>query len=247
MTKFVAYYRVSTKKQGRSGLGLEAQRTAIKAYVNSVNGEIVTEYTDIQTAANTDRISINNKLTLQLLLRKRPGLTKAINTAVTNGYMLVVKEYSRLSRFSLLIDYLLSTGVKFVCADSPYDEPLIVKIKVAIFEQEWLNISQRTKLAMAERKKKGLSIGGNTTKLNKMHKKRRNQVKSATTKRMNAAMHEDYRKAHFIALMMYRENKTKKEILEMIEKLGYRTELDKPITQHMLERIMQNEFITGEI
>lgn len=247
--KYIAYYRVSTLRQGKSGLGLEAQRFSVEKYVESQGGEIVKEFQDIETAGTKDVISVKNRLDLKTLLTKRPSLLKAINMAVTNGYTIVVKEYSRLTRFSLLIDYLLATGVKFVCADSPNDEALIIKLKVAIFEEEWLNIGRKIKAACDAKKRRGHTLwfpkGNNKEKRKKTMRLRADDIRDRREFKMS--LHDDYRKAHFLHMIMREQGMTYKEILKKIEDMGLRTEKGCIIRQCTMTRILQNSFITGEM
>lgn len=152
--KYVCYYRVSTKKQGASGLGLEAQKTAVTNFVSSIDGQVVTpDYVEVESGASKERISIDQNLTLDSLLAKRPVLRDAIRRAQKEDAILVAKEISRFSRFTLLIDYLISTGVKFVCADYPNDSEMLLKFRATIAEDEAKKISQRTKQALAEKRK----------------------------------------------------------------------------------------------
>lgn len=160
-TKYVVLLRVSTRKQEVTGLGLASQETSVLNYVNSVNGEIIEKFVEIESAGNKDRISIDNNLNIEKLLRKRPMLLQAINLAKVENAIIAVKEASRLSRFSLLIDFLLSSGVNFVCTDSPNDSPLIVKLKTSINEEELVKISARTKAALKAKREQGCKLTGN--------------------------------------------------------------------------------------
>jgi len=153
--RFIQYFRVSTNKQNISHLGLEAQRASTESYILSVKGEIVDEYTEIQSGGNKERISIDKHLSIESLLASRPILLKAIQKAQEENAIIVVKEASRLSRFSLLIDYLLSCNIQFVCADSPKDTPFIIKLKTSLNEEELLRISERTKNALKALKERG--------------------------------------------------------------------------------------------
>ncbi|MBI3500992.1 MAG: recombinase family protein [Bacteroidetes bacterium] len=159
MKKYIAYYRVSTQKQKHSGLGLDAQKFSVETYVQSVDGVIIESFTEIETAANKDRIRMDSHVSIDTLLKKRPLLLKAINTAKKEGAILVVKEASRLSRFSLLIDFLLSSNVEFVSAESPRDTPLIIKLKTSLNEEEILRISERTRSALKALKERGKKLG----------------------------------------------------------------------------------------
>lgn len=157
--RFIALIRVSTLKQGQSGLGLESQKYSIEHFANSIGGEIIETVVEIESAGNRDKISIDNNLNIDRLLRKRPKLLYVIRLAQKENATILVKEASRLSRFSLLIDFMLSSGIDFVCSDSPNDNHLIIKLKTSINEEELKKISSRTKLALAAKKARGAILG----------------------------------------------------------------------------------------
>jgi DNA invertase Pin-like site-specific DNA recombinase len=157
--RFIALIRVSTQKQNQSGLGLESQKHSVEYYAKSVGGEIIETIVEVESAGNRDKISIDNNLNIDRLLRKRPKLLYAIRLAQRERATILVKEASRLSRFSLLIDSMLSSGIDFVCSDSPNDNHLIIKLKTSINEEELKKISMRTKLALAAKKARGAVLG----------------------------------------------------------------------------------------
>lgn len=156
VTKYVTYCRVSTKEQGDSRLGLEAQKRINQAYIDSVQGQLVKEYTEVVSARYLNKIYT---VTLENLLSKRPALYDAIEYCRKNDATLVVKDLSRLGRSQLLISYLIQRGVKFLCAESPTDSPFILQIKAALFEEEAKRISIRTKEALASLKARGVKLG----------------------------------------------------------------------------------------
>jgi DNA invertase Pin-like site-specific DNA recombinase len=130
--KIVSYLRVSTDKQGRSGLGLEAQRELVNAYALRANCVIVAEFIEVETGKRNDR----------------PELEKAIACAKRHKATLVIAKLDRLARRVHFISGLMETGVKFLAADSPDDEPFILHIKASFAEEETRKISQRTKDAL---------------------------------------------------------------------------------------------------
>jgi DNA invertase Pin-like site-specific DNA recombinase len=135
--KYVVYYRVSTKKQGLSGLGLEAQRTIVE---NFIKNNIITE---IETGKRANR----------------PQLNKALECCRSNNATLVVAKLDRLSRNLHFVTSLQNANVDFVCCDMPTANRLTIHIISAIAENEALLISQRTKAALAEKKKQGVKLG----------------------------------------------------------------------------------------
>ncbi|WP_299988807.1 recombinase family protein [uncultured Pontibacter sp.] len=157
--KVIEYYRVSTQKQGRSGLGLEAQAAAVSTYIKSINAESIDKYVEIESGGSKDKISAHQDVTIDKLLKKRPVLLKAIKQAQETGATIVVKEASRLSRFSLLINYLIAYNIRFVCADNPQDDEMFIRLRTAFNEEELKKVSERTKKALQARKARGLTNG----------------------------------------------------------------------------------------
>src|SRR5207248_3195728 len=130
--KLVTYRRVSTDKQGRSGLGLEAQDAAIEAYAARCGCEIVGRFLEIETGKRNDR----------------PELAKAKACAKRHHATLVIAKLDRLARRVHFISGLMEIGVDFFAVDSPDDEPFILHVKASFAEEEARKISQRTKAAL---------------------------------------------------------------------------------------------------
>ncbi|MBC5775730.1 recombinase family protein [Pontibacter sp. KCTC 32443] len=240
MKKFVALYRVSTEKQNQSGLGLDAQKFAVESYVLLLGGEIIETFTEVVSGgAGKDRISTSNNLTTAKLLRKRPILQAAIDFCLKHNATLVVKEASRLTRYSLLMDFLLASKLDFVCADSPNDSPLIIKLKTALHEEELLKISERTKAALAAKKAAGHRLGSPARPqphaLEKAVKARRNEASAS----------KENRQAANLILMYRKDGKTFREIVDLLNRAEYKTTRDQPFTVssvHMLyKRAMQDK------
>ena len=139
--KFVAYYRVSTAKQGRSGLGLEAQRASVQAYVK--DGRIVCEYVEVESGKRNDR----------------PELAKAIECARREGATLIIAKLGRLARSVAFIFALRDSGVKFIACDMPEANTLTIGLLAALAQHERELISERTKAALAAKKAKGCILG----------------------------------------------------------------------------------------
>jgi DNA invertase Pin-like site-specific DNA recombinase len=147
--KFVAYFRVSTARQGRSGLGLDAQRQAVATYLNGGNWQIVDEFTEVESGKNSDR----------------PALEKALAVARLHRAALVVSKMDRLTRSVPFLNQLLEAGVDVRFADLPQIEGatgrFMVQMMVSVAELEAGMISRRTKDALAQAKKRGVKLGGN--------------------------------------------------------------------------------------
>ncbi|HVJ40003.1 MAG TPA: recombinase family protein [Dongiaceae bacterium] len=145
MAKYVSYIRVSTDKQGKSGLGLEAQREAVAQFVRARGGEIISpEYREIESGKVNDR----------------PELTKALKRCKLTGATLVVAKLDRLSRDLGFLMTLRNSGVDFVACDLPEANTLTIAVMGAMAQHERELISQRTKAALAQAKARGTKLGG---------------------------------------------------------------------------------------
>jgi DNA invertase Pin-like site-specific DNA recombinase len=146
-TKFVTYLRVSTHRQGESGLGLEAQRSAVKSFIGSMGpeAEIIREAVEIESG----RYSAQD----------RPVLAEAIRECKANGYTLLVAKLDRLSRNLHFITALQNSKVDFVAADNPHATPFLIHILVAVAEHERNMISSRTKAALEAARNRGVKFG----------------------------------------------------------------------------------------
>ncbi len=142
MANFISYLRVSTQRQGQSGLGLEAQRQAIASH--TVGGAIVAEYLEVESGKRNDR----------------PQLAAALKHCKVTGATLVVAKLDRLSRNVEFTARLMNAGVDFIAADMPYANRLTIHIIAAMAEHEREMISQRTKAALAAAKARGTKLGG---------------------------------------------------------------------------------------
>lgn len=144
MHAVIAYRRVSTEKQGRSGLGLDAQAASIDAYVRMTGASVLATFTDVESGKVDDR----------------PQLLAAIAAAKAANARLVVATLDRLSRDLHFIAGLMKTGVDFVAADMPGASTFELHIRAAIAQEERRKISERTRHALAAAKARGTKLGG---------------------------------------------------------------------------------------
>lgn len=143
MCRVVAYYRVSTEGQGRSGLGLDAQRAAVETLCTSRGWQIVEAFTEVESGKRADR----------------PQLTGALHHAKVTGSVLVVAKLDRLSRNVAFLAALQDSGARFLAADMPEANELTVHIMAAVAQAERKAISKRTKDALAAAKARGQRLG----------------------------------------------------------------------------------------
>jgi DNA invertase Pin-like site-specific DNA recombinase len=148
-TRFIAYYRVSTDRQGRSGLGLEAQRAAVVRYLAGIGGILIAEHTEVETGRRNDR----------------PELQKAMAACRKHKARLVIAKLDRLSRNVAFIATLMDAGVEFVACDNPHATRLTLHILAAVAEHEREMISARTKAALQAAKARGVRLGRNAERL----------------------------------------------------------------------------------
>jgi DNA invertase Pin-like site-specific DNA recombinase len=147
-SKFVAYYRVSTERQGASGLGLAAQREAVERYLNGGDWKIIAEFTEVESGRRSDR----------------PELDKALTAARLHRAPLIVAKLDRLTRSVAFLSRLLEAGVEVRFCDLPDVEGpqgrFLLNSMVAVAELEAGLISQRTKAALKAAKARGRKLGG---------------------------------------------------------------------------------------
>jgi DNA invertase Pin-like site-specific DNA recombinase len=143
MTGFLAYFRVSTDKQGIRGLGMAAQETAVTQFLQRHDGVLIASYIEVESGRKVDR----------------PELLAALAHAKKERAVLVIAKLDRLARNVAFISQLLESGVELVCCDMPQANRLTLHILAAVAEHEREMISQRTKAALAAAKARGVKLG----------------------------------------------------------------------------------------
>src|SRR4051812_3021306 len=142
--KYISYLRVSTAKQGESGLGLEGQRAAVEAWLNGGNWQLVDEIVEVESGKSH---------------RNRPGLAKALEACRRYGAKLIISRLDRLSRDPVFLLSLRDAGIDFTAVDMPDANRMTVGIMALVAEQEREAISTRTKAALAAARARGKKLG----------------------------------------------------------------------------------------
>ncbi len=141
--QYVAYFRVSTQRQGTSGLGLEAQRKAVIDYINGNGSKVLAEYTEVESGKRWSR----------------PELGKALAHCKKHRATLVIAKLDRLARNVHFISGLIESRVDFVAADMPEADRAFLQMAAVFAEWEGRKISERTKAALAAAKARGVKLG----------------------------------------------------------------------------------------
>jgi DNA invertase Pin-like site-specific DNA recombinase len=202
MKKYIAYYRVSRKEQGISGLGLSAQRTSVTNFVKNQEGTIIQEFTEIETGTNK---------------RERIEIHRAIELAKIEGAILVIAKLDRLSRNVNFVSSLMDAGIEFVAVDMPSANHFTIHIFSALAEQEAKLISSRTRLALAELKKKGIALG-NPKNLNDEAR-----AKGTLKVKENAINNDRNRQAQSIIVNCKEKGMSYRQIAEYLNELNFKT------------------------
>jgi DNA invertase Pin-like site-specific DNA recombinase len=147
--KFVAYYRVSTAKQGASGLGLDAQKEAVRGYLNGGRWKMVDEVTEVESGKRNDR----------------PALARALSLCRLHKATLIIAKLDRLARNVNFISNLMESSVEFTAVDFPTANRLTVHILAAVAEHEAQMISTRTKDALRAARARGVQLGTRNPKM----------------------------------------------------------------------------------
>lgn len=144
---FVAYFRVSTARQGLSGLGLDAQRQTVAQYLAGSTRTVLAEFVEVETGSGADAIA------------KRPELRRALELCKKTGATLLIAKLDRLARNVYFVSGLIETGVDFIAADMPNANKVMIQMHAVMSEWERDQISERTKAALAAAKARGVILG----------------------------------------------------------------------------------------
>ena len=213
MKNYIAYYRVSTKKQGASGLGLEAQKETVKFH--TYEGNVIQSFTEVESGKKD----------------KRPELEKAISACKETGATLIIAKLDRLSRNVAFIFQLRDTKVDFVCCDIPDANTMTVAIFAAMAQHEREVISERTKLALAALKRRGVKLG---TPANLTDKATENSIKVRKEKAMT---NENNIRAYTVIRLLRADGKGYAAIATELNNTGFKTSTGKRFVAMQVYRV----------
>jgi len=213
--KYVAYYRVSTKNQGLSGLGLDSQKTLVEKFVGC-NDCIIESFTEIESGKKVNRIELN----------------KAIESAKKNNCTLIVAKLDRLSRNVSFLFALRDSGLKILFADMPSANELQIGIMAVIAESERKTISERTKNALAEKKKQGVQLG------NPQNLDQNARIKGAQAMKTKSKENPNNKKAAALANVLRSSGLSFDKIADQLNESGFKTSKNKEFTRMQVSRLI---------
>jgi len=213
MNKYIAYYRVSTQKQGVSGLGLDAQKSAVQQFTSNCKDCILAEYTDIESGKNNNR----------------PELQKAIEDAKKQKAQLLIAKLDRLSRNASFIFMLRDAKIEFTCCDMPQANSVTIGIMAVLAQDERERISQRTRAALFELKQRGIKLGS-PQNLNSEAIKRGREVREE-----NARKNENNSKAKALIVSLRKGGKSFYQITKELNELGFKTRRGNKFSQNQVQ------------
>lgn len=174
--QFVCYYRVSTQRQGASGLGLDAQRQTVARYLAERAKTAIGEFVEVETGKGANA------------LEKRPELRKALELCRRSGAALLIAKLDRLARNVHFVSGLIETGVDFIAADMPNATKVMLQMHAVMSEWERDQISERTKAALAAAKARGVVLGATGPSNLRRHTEQRQEAARAFRERLKPVL-----------------------------------------------------------
>jgi len=219
---YVAYYRVSTKHQGKNGLGMDAQKAEVNRFLKE-GDQIEKEFTEVSSGKNDDRQELSN----------------AIEYCIKNNTTLLIAKLDRLSRNVSFIFQLRDSKVNFVCCDIPDANTLTIGIFATMAQHEREIISKRTKAALAVRKAKGLPLG-NPQNLTDTGRQR-----AWAVIRSKAKNNDNNRRATMLICEYKKQGMTLQEIADKLNNNGFKSSKGKPFHKTTVMRIYKRYCLTA--
>jgi DNA invertase Pin-like site-specific DNA recombinase len=224
--RYVVYYRVSTKQQGESGLGLDAQRAAVESYIKQHGGEIIAEYEEIESGKDC----------------KRPKIIEAILHCNRSWATLLIAKMDRLARNVFFISTLMESNVPFLACDNPHASRLNVHILAAVAEEETRLISERTKAALQAFRLRGGSLGPATFKDKQSWRPKQEQSRTLATRRNSEIAATAYGEVRPIIQSLRGQGWSFQSIANELNRLDHRTRRGAAWSKVQVRRVA-NRFI----
>ncbi len=212
--KYVSYYRVSTQKQGISGLGLGAQKTAVNNFLKE-DDDLVKEFTEVESGKSNTR----------------PILNEAIEYCKKHNVTLLIAKLDRLSRNVSFIYKLRDSEVDFVCTDMPNASKVTIGIMAVLAQDERERISQRTKQSLAELKAKGIRLGSPKNLTDKA------RLKSIEVRRYKSLNDTNNKRATALIVASRNASESYHKIADRLNESDFRTRRDKRFTSATVKRL----------
>lgn len=216
--QYVAYYRVSTDKQGKSGLGLESQQASVASFIEKRGGKLLEAFTEVESGKRSDR----------------PKLDKALRRCLLTGATLVIAKLDRLSRDIAFIANLQKSKVEFLCVDMPEANTLTIGMMAVLAQYEREMISERTKAGLAAAKRRGVKLGNPN-----LHLVRPNNTVNATAQASANAKARNEQVRELITEIEAEQGRamTTRELAKALNTAGYKTARGKLFSSAQVSRI----------
>jgi len=223
--KVIGYYRVSTARQGRSGLGLEGQETAVRAYATKNGCDLLGSYTEVETGT---RDALDN----------RPELLKALAHAKRSKAILVIAKLDRLARSVYVTAELHRSGVEFVATDNPFANRLTIQLLAAVAEDAARKISEHTKAALAAYKARGGRLGASRPESRNLTMAARKKGALAASKVVRQRAVDSYSDLAPRIAELREAGKSLRQIATALDDDGHTTRRGRPWNPVQVQRIL---------
>ncbi len=225
--KLVAYYRVSTERQGKSGLGLEGQVAAVETYAKATGAIIVRSYQEVETGKRSDRTE----------------LQKALADCKRSKARLVIAKLDRLARNVAFTANLMESGVDFVACDNPHANRLTIHILAAVAEDEAKRISDRTKSALAVYKARGGKLGAARPDGHKLDAAASAKGRQQASQALKTLADEAYADLGVMMTELRDAGHSLRQIANRLNKEGHTTRRGRPWNQVQVKRVLERSCV----
>lgn len=213
---YIAYYRVSTQQQGRSGLGIEAQQQTVRKFLKE-GDQLIEQYTEVESGKRNNR----------------PQLEKAISQVQSTGSTLLIAKLDRLSRNAGFIFMLRDTGIPFIAADMPDANHLTVGLMAVLADHERQLISERTRAALQALKARGKELGSPDNFTDIVRERGRK------TMQQKAYHHANNRRAGLLSISLYQQGNSYASIARQLNEYGFKTRRGKDFSHVQVKRLIE--------